>query len=62
MTKPPNKFGGRRRFVLGEALLGVEFHYGNPDVVYKLAMGSALPWGGPSTGDAGVICNRGSIF
>ena len=39
--------------------LGVEFHY--PDqssgAVYKLVMGPALPWGGPSTGVANVQCN-----
>lgn len=39
--------------------LGVEIHY--PDqssgVVYKLAMGPSLPWGGPSTGVANVVCN-----
>jgi hypothetical protein len=39
--------------------LGVEIHYpdsGSGDLVYKLAMGPALPWGGPPTGVAGVVC------
>ena len=36
--------------------LGVEFHYGG--LVYKLAMGPALPWGGPATGVASVVCNQ----
>jgi hypothetical protein len=36
--------------------LGVEFHYGG--LVYKLAMGPNLPWGGPTTGVAKVACNK----
>jgi hypothetical protein len=36
--------------------LGVEFHSGGQ--VYKLAMGPSLPFGGPSTGVASVVCNR----
>lgn len=36
--------------------LGVEFDYGG--LTYKLAMGPALPWGGPATGVASVVCNQ----
>jgi hypothetical protein len=36
--------------------LGVEFHYNGQ--VYKLAMGPNLPFGGPATGVASVVCNN----
>jgi hypothetical protein len=36
--------------------LVVEFQQGG--MMYKLAMGPNLPWGGPATGVASVVCNK----
>ncbi len=44
--------------IVYDCQLGTEFHYGAPDTVYKLAMGPSLPWGGPATGVASVVCNN----
>jgi hypothetical protein len=36
--------------------VGAEFYYSG--LVYKLVMGPDLPWGGPTTGLASVVCNK----